>query len=319
MTQSEAWQTVLTMAQDLFWSVALNVESRLAPFALLTMLGLMVGIYLVRRPSGPFLAWAFPAHIYRNKSFGLDLKILVFNWAFRLVRLVNGAAITIFVAAGLQSGLGGLPSLNLPASLFLIGLALFLAEDFALYFVHRFHHDNRFLWPFHKVHHSAQVMNPVTAYRHHPVFNLIYGLVHAGLRGATQGLLLVLIFQQATLIDIAAINAFLMVFNILGANLRHSHIWLRFGTVAEHLIVSPAMHQVHHSTDPRHFNKNYGDSLAIWDWMFGTLYIPSDDEVIVFGLADKHGTLLDAPYTSLRSALIDPFRESIGLLRARKP
>jgi hypothetical protein len=36
----------------------------------------------------------------------------------------------------------------------------------------------------------------------------------------------------------------------------------------------PAHHHVHHSANPKHFNKNFGSCLALWDWMFGTLYVP---------------------------------------------
>jgi hypothetical protein len=42
------------------------------------------------------------------------------------------------------------------------------------------------------------------------------------------------------------------------------------------LILSPAHHQIHHSDDPQHFNRNLGSVLAVWDWMFGTLEIPDE-------------------------------------------
>ena len=41
----------------------------------------------------------------------------------------------------------------------------------------------------------------------------------------------------------------------------------------EYLLISPYQHQIHHSDNPKHFNKNMGSKLAIWDWMFGTLVL----------------------------------------------
>jgi hypothetical protein len=49
--------------------------------------------------------------------------------------------------------------------------------------------------------------------------------------------------------------------------------------------MSPAHHQIHHSSDPIHFNKNLGSCLAVWDWLFGTLYVPGKArEKLSFGV-----------------------------------
>ena len=53
------------------------------------------------------------------------------------------------------------------------------------------------------------------------------------------------------------------------------------------IFISPAHHEVHHSGDPKHFNKNFGSCLALWDWMFGTLYVPAKErEKLTFGFPD---------------------------------
>ena len=45
---------------------------------------------------------------------------------------------------------------------------------------------------------------------------------------------------------------------------------------------------MHHSDNPKHFDKNFGSCLALWDWMFGTLYVPQKErEPITFGFADR--------------------------------
>lgn len=80
---------------------------------------------------------------------------------------------------------------------------------------------------------------------------------------------------ETAILEIAGINAFLVLATLAMANFHHSHIWVSFGPWLEHLIISPAQHQIHHSTRPEHFNKNYGQTLALWDWVFGTLTDPA--------------------------------------------
>ncbi len=77
-------------------------------------------------------------------------------------------------------------------------------------------------------------------------------------------------------------------------HLRHSHLWITFQGVAGKLFQSPAHHQVHHSTDPRHFDKNLGFALAVWDWAFGTLHVPSRQrEVSEYGVGERPRRLRD--------------------------
>ena len=75
------------------------------------------------------------------------------------------------------------------------------------------------------------------------------------------------------------------------------------------LFQSPAHHQLHHSDHPDHFNKNLGYSLAVWDWLFGTLVIPHPDrrvQNVHFGLGETNGDFehdvrrLRAPVRALR-------------------
>jgi hypothetical protein len=104
------------------------------------------------------------------------------------------------------------------------------------------------------------------------------------------------------------------ILNALAANLRHSHVWLSFGPVVEHVLNSPAQHQIHHSDAPRHFNKNYGVNLSLWDWMFGTLYVTqSKPESIRFGTGEA-----DERYLTLYSLIVMPFVETAAKLRQAK-
>ena len=77
-----------------------------------------------------------------------------------------------------------------------------------------------------------------------------------------------------------------MAFFLAGYHLRHSHVWLPFPKYIRDVISSPAVRQIHHSDQPRHFDKNFGRIFVIWDWVFGTLYIPTKREAINCGLYD---------------------------------
>ncbi len=58
-------------------------------------------------------------------------------------------------------------------------------------------------------------------------------------------------------------------------HLQHSHIWISCPGLAGRIFMSPAHHQIHHSADPIHFNRNFGSCLSVWDWVFGTLHQPA--------------------------------------------
>lgn len=71
------------------------------------------------------------------------------------------------------------------------------------------------------------------------------------------------------LYTILGANGAIVIFSAFGSNLRHSPIRLSYGRYIETILISPAQHQIHHST--RHMHYNYGGYLAIWDTLFGSL------------------------------------------------
>ena len=198
----------------------------------------------------------------------------------------------------------------------LVTLIVVAVYDFARYWVHRIHHESAILWPFHAVHHSAEVLTPFTTARVHPVFRLFQLSVFALLVGLAQGVLLFLLIGKISMITIGSANIIYFAFNLIG-NFHHSHIWISYGRVLNHVFMSPCQHQIHHSIDPKHHNKNYGEVFSIWDWMFGTLYVPHGREELEFGLADAQGRRIEQPHPTLRAAMIVPFRDSWRAIRRR--
>jgi sterol desaturase/sphingolipid hydroxylase (fatty acid hydroxylase superfamily) len=191
-------------------------------------------------------------------------------------------------------------------TLLLYTLCLFVCSDFTRYVLHRLLHEVKFLWEFHKVHHSAKVLNPLTFYRVHPVENILFGLRYSLSVGFVTG---IFVYFFGALIDIYMIfgaNAFVVIFSILGSNLRHSHIPISYGKYLEKIFISPKQHQIHHSK--KHFDKNYGGYLAIWDYIFGSLQLSKDVKILKFGLRKEQMK----EYTTVLSLLIFPFKSLLN-------
>lgn len=302
------------MAQAVASHIA-GPESRLFPLYLLSTLALAFVLYRRAKSTLGFFAWLVPRDIYFHKSHLVDIKLFLFGRLLGALGVFNTFVVVVFVAAVTMQLLGAETRLEATWHPVFVGLLVVVAGDFAVYWVHRVHHEAAALWPFHAVHHSAEVMTPITVYRKHPVYDLISGLVRALFVGVLQGVVLALFVGKVDIATIAGVNLFYAAFNALGANLRHSHVWLSYGPRIERILISPAQHQIHHSRDLRHHNKNYGEVFALWDWMFGTLYVPNGREEVTFGLADAEGRPLPQPHRTLREALAAPVVESWRILR----
>jgi sterol desaturase/sphingolipid hydroxylase (fatty acid hydroxylase superfamily) len=172
-----------------------------------------------------------------------------------------------------------------------------LASDFFYYISHKLSHEIPVLWEFHKVHHSGKVLTPLTVYRIHPLdswWNQCFRNIGAGI---IAGVFFYFYPSQSSMFVIALNLIGTYSFHFVAANIRHTHIWISFGPMLEHIFISPAQHQIHHSDNPKHFDKNYGSVFSLWDWLFGSLYIPKEKEELTFGLGhnphdeEVHGSL----------------------------
>ncbi len=184
-------------------------------------------------------------------------------------------------------------------------VAIFVVSDFTRYWLHRFLHTIPFLWEFHKIHHSAKVLTPITFYRVHPVENLLFGLRYSLSIGVVTGVFIYFFGAMIDLYTVFGVNIFIFVFSMIGANLRHSHVAFSYPKFLERFFISPKQHQIHHSK--KYFNKNYGGYLAIWDRMFGSLKYSKDVSVLKFGLRKEQ--MRD--YNSILALLIRPFKNLI--------
>ncbi|PIE45651.1 MAG: sterol desaturase [Gammaproteobacteria bacterium] len=213
-----------------------------------------------------------------------------------IVLWVNQACLDTF-------GIVYLPSVSSETVMVLYTLTLFIVSDFSRYWLHRAMHSIPLLWTFHKVHHSAEALNPATFYRVHPVENFLFGLRYAVVVGGVTGVFIYLFGAKVQLYDILGANALLFTFNFIGGNLRHSHIELSYPAIMEKLFISPRQHQLHHSY---HFTRfNYGGYLAIWDTIFDTLKASAEATRSPYGLGEEG----NRHYRRLSALLFTPLIE----------
>lgn len=262
------------------------------PMIVSYLLAAVIFLYQTRRSPGsqmPLHKHLFPREVWLHPSTTQDFVMTIVTFVIVLnlmhVILIQQNDITHLVSGFLGKVSVGHTQDAPPLAAIILYIATSLAmSDLFYYISHRLTHKIPVLWKFHKVHHSAETLTPLTVYRIHPLdlwFNQCFRNVGAGL---VSGLFFYVYPDAVSLLAIAATHTGMVIFYVVVANLRHSHIWISFGQRVEHVLISPALHQIHHSTNPKHFDKNFGSTLSLWDWMFGSLYVPREKEEITFGL-----------------------------------
>ncbi|MBL91377.1 MAG: fatty acid hydroxylase [Myxococcales bacterium] len=288
------FSTISEAILDPFLSV-LDPEKRVFwPFLVASLvLALWVAVKERRERSlRSFLTYLFPMKIWLHASALLDYRLLFAKALLRLVLITPWAmsafGLSVWWVGILNKNFGVVSPVSMDKTqiMVLYTLILFIGWDLSRYVLHRLLHTVPFLWEFHKVHHSAEVLTPFTLYRSHPVESMLYALRGVLVVSAITGTFFYFFKSQAIQYEVLSVNVLGFFFNFTGGNLRHSHVWLSYGKKFEHIFISPAQHQVHHSVDEEHFNKNYGTWLSVWDWLSGTLYVTSEKEGLRFGLSE---------------------------------
>ncbi|HEX2825387.1 MAG TPA: sterol desaturase family protein [Burkholderiales bacterium] len=181
-------------------------------------------------------------------------------------------------------------------------IVFFLAYDFGRFVAHTLLHDVPLLWEFHKVHHSAETLNPMTTFRAHPVDLAVMAWVPVLMTGLATWTFNKLA-APVSLYTFLGLHVLVFAFNLIGI-LRHSHVWLHYGPSWGKWLISPAHHQLHHSREPEHAGGvNRGFELAVWDRLYGTLCVPGRKTEFRMGLGD--GT--DGQWHNVRRMYVLPF------------
>src|SRR5258706_13655941 len=243
-----------------------------------SVIGMAVGFAILSVVFGALEHWS-PAAVPIPRRSNRVLRTDLLYWIFTpvITRAMTSAAIVVCVAlafAAMGSRLerdslrGFGPLARQPAGLQVV--EMLVIGDFIGYWLHRRFHRGR-LWPFHAVHHSSTVVNWLSAVRVHPVND-------AAMKLFTTLPLLALGFAPGTLKSYAPLLTFYAIFD-------HSSVNCDFGPL-RYVVATPVFHRWHHSKDPAAIDTNFGGLLPLWDWLFGTLYLPSDRWPENFGAHD---------------------------------
>lgn len=156
----------------------------------------------------------------------------------------------------------------------------FLTADFMLYWYHRWQHSNSFLWAFHTTHHAQRNLSFLTQIRFHPVEELLQALFTY----------VPLLLLGATARDWAP---FVVLYRVV-VFLQHTEVRWNCGPLRK-ILVTPNFHAFHHSTDPAHYNRNFGTTLSVWDYCFGTA-VEGQERPSRYGLSDVEMTTIASTF-----------------------
>jgi sterol desaturase/sphingolipid hydroxylase (fatty acid hydroxylase superfamily) len=173
---------------------------------------------------------------------------------------------------------------------------LFLLDSFAGYWVHRLMHATPLLWRVHRVHHADTAVDVSTSLRNHP-FEL---------------LLTVPVSSLVVLLVGAPVSAVLAVQTVVVAATiwQHADIALprRVDRMLAAAIFTPRLHRLHHNPQRAIHDSNFGESIILWDWMFGTLNRSEGRRPVGLGdLERRPDHLLDQIWSPLRPIPARPF------------
>ena len=145
-----------------------------------------------------------------------------------------------------------------------------IGTDLLLYWTHRTFHK-AVLWPFHAVHHSSLDVDWTTTYRSHPINQMLgSGLVSA----------IMIVAGVPPAIMIA-----LVPFDIVSAAFVHANLNWSLGPM-KYIVATPVFHRWHHTGPGEGGECNFASTFSIWDYLFGTFYMPKGQLPQDFGVDD---------------------------------
>lgn len=218
------------------------------------------------------IPWRKEQGVLRNR-FWMDAFYMYFN--FFLFSLVGFAAISEVVVLLFNDALGAIGVTNLVAiyvgdmAVWLQLLLLLVIRDFLHYFIHRLLHRSPLLWKFHMVHHSIRDMGFAAHLRFHWMESVVYRVIE---------------YVPLAVIGFG-IDDFLVVhlFALAIGHANHSNIYVPLGPL-KYLLNSPQMHIWHHAKElPNQTGANFGLTFSVWDYLFGTAYVPNSGRDIELG------------------------------------
>ena len=210
-----------------------------------------------------------------RQDFWLDFFYMFFNFFLFSLIIYNAASDVVVNLFKDFLGLFGIRNLvaihveqwPVWAQLF----TLFIVRDFIQWWVHRLLHQVGFLWEFHKVHHSVQQMGFAAHLRYHWMETIVYRSIE---------------YLPLAMIGFGIDDFFIVhIFTLAVGHFNHSNLTINLGPF-KYLFNNPQMHIWHHAeTLPPEHPKgvNFGLTLSLWDYIWGTDYIPYNGRDIKLG------------------------------------
>jgi len=232
---------------------------------------LVSGIFLVLEWTAP---WRSNQARFR-KDFWLDFFYMFFNFfIFGLIIYNAGSNVVVELFKDFL-GLFGITNLvaiqvgHLPTAVQLF--LLFIIRDFIQWNVHRMLHRVPFLWEFHKVHHSVEEMGFAAHMRFHWMETVFYRSLE---------------YIPLAMIGFGIQDFFVVhMFTFTWGHFNHSNLNIPLGPL-KYVFNNPQMHIWHHAKewpDEHKYGINFGLTLSVWDYLFGTAAIPHDGRDIALG------------------------------------
>lgn len=233
------------------------------------LLGLSLAVWLLEIAA----PWRKGQSIFR-RDFWLDGFYMFFN--FFLFSLIGYNALSNIAVQAFNDFLGLFGISNLVAinvatwPKWVQLLFMFIVADFIQWNVHRMLHKFPALWEFHKVHHSVKEMGFAAHLRFHWMETIIYKSIQ---------------YIPLAMIGFGIDDFFLVhIFSVAIGHLNHSNVYITYGPL-KYFLNNPAMHIWHHAKylPDGSAGVNFGISLSIWDYLFGTVYMPANGRDIELG------------------------------------
>jgi len=137
-------------------------------------------------------------------------------------------------------------------------LVSIIIQDFIIYAQHVLFHYSRFFWRFHKMHHADLDIDVTTGLRFHPLEFIFSFMIK----------ILIVFFFGLPVISVVIFEIILNATSLF--NHSNAKIPIKFDRYLRLFIVTPDMHRVHHSINPKETNRNFGFSVPWWDRLFGS-------------------------------------------------
>ena len=248
-------------------------NKRIYYFYIISSLVIAIVVFYSKKRRTSLFRYLFNRKTWLSESAFIDYAFLFFNSLIKVVFiapfLIFSLKIAFYTHEYLIDSFGYLKStIHKNYIIGLYTITLFVIGDFSSFMLHYVQHKIPFLWRFHAIHHSATVLNPITQYRIHPVELIMNNIKSILLIGFLMGTFEFLANGRISYYTFNGVNIFNFIFLFFGANLRHSGIKLKYPVWLEHVFISPFQHQIHHSNNEKHFDKNMGQN-----WQSGIGYL----------------------------------------------